>query len=108
MKFGHYAHALYHVYEREQIIQQIKDYNRNGDLYNAYRTTVDALLDELPVDLDKLEPYVSELIVDATVDIYAQAGNQIVWYLWESGFIPRPPRYPKNHFDKGVQRKSDS
>lgn len=107
-KILRHAPDFYHVYEREQIIQQIHEYNRNGDLYNAYRTTVDALLDELPVDLDILEPYVSEIIVEATVDVYAQTGNRVAWYLWESGFIPHPPRYPKDHFDKGVERKSDS
>jgi hypothetical protein len=107
-KFTSGAIGLYNVYERDKTFREIHEYNKQHDIFNAYRLTLFGIFNDLPGPFALVAPYASEYLAHATVDAYARTGNRIAWMMWEIGLAPYRPRYSKNHFDGGVKRPGDS
>lgn len=97
--------------KREDTLKEIAEFARKGDVYSAWKTTLSVSLDMgseiLPgkaSPLSALSPILSEVLAEATVDIYVPLGNRIAWWMWENGYSPRHPRFAKDQFDNGVTR----
>lgn len=91
------------VWNRHEASLEVQEAARRGDAYGAWEVSVTQLIGEIKI-VGIVAPYVGPIVAEATVDIYVPMGNSIAHWMWENGYSPLPPRFPKNHFDGGVPR----
>ena len=93
----------YDIYEREKSSQKILELARNNDPCGAYKETLKTVTsDVIPGVGAILSPIVSEIIYEATSDIYLDFGNRMAHWLWENGYSESKPRWPKDRFENGA------
>jgi|694.fasta_scaffold12990_3 hypothetical protein len=105
VRLGHITKSLlkgYDIIEREKSFQKILELARRNDPCGAYRETLNTFASDVTPGIGVVaSPIISEILFEATADIYLDVGNRIAHWAYENGYAKNQPRWGKDRFSNG-------